>query len=78
MEGYRISREASDAIIRGEPLSEGPQDVKSLQAAMAVQGYSIAFSEVLEQSREKAPIDTKSDPRRHCGRRTVYTSVDGC
>jgi Fic family protein len=57
MEGYRISREASDAIIRGEPLSEGPQDVKSLQAATAVQGYSIAFSEVLEQARQKAPID---------------------
>ncbi len=58
MEGYRISREASDAIIRGEPLPEGPQDIKSLQAAMAVQGYSIAFNEVLEQARQKAPIDT--------------------
>jgi len=58
MEGYRISRETSDAIIRGEPLSEGAQDAKSLQAAMAVQGYSIAFSEVLEQARRKAPIDT--------------------
>jgi hypothetical protein len=60
MEGYQISREASDAIIRGEPLPEGPQDVKSLQAAMAVQGYSMAFSEVLEQARRKAPIDTNS------------------
>jgi hypothetical protein len=58
MEGYRISREASDAIIRGEPLPEGPRDIESLQAAMAVQGYSIAFSEVLEQARQKAPVDT--------------------
>jgi Fic family protein len=58
MEGYRISRAASDAIVRGEPLPEGPQDIESLQAAMAVQGYSIAYSEVLEQARQKAPVDT--------------------
>jgi hypothetical protein len=38
MEGYRISREISDAIIRGEPLPAGPQDRKTLEAAMAVQG----------------------------------------
>jgi hypothetical protein len=58
MEGYRISREVSDAIVRGDPLSSGPQDQKSLEAAMAVQGYSIAFNEVLERARRKAAIDT--------------------
>ncbi len=58
MEGYRISREISDAIVRGEPLPGGPQDRKTLEAAMAVQGYSLAFNEVLERARSKAPIDT--------------------
>jgi len=58
MEGYRISREISDAIIRGEPLPAGPQDRKTLEAAMAVQGYSSAFNEVLAKVQKKAPIDT--------------------
>lgn len=58
MEGYRISREISDAIVRGEPLPNGPQDRESLQAAMAIQGYSIAFREVLARSQRKAPVDT--------------------
>jgi len=58
MEGYRISREISDAIVRGEPLPDGPQDRKTLEAAMAVQGYTIAYKEVLERARRKAPIDT--------------------
>jgi Fic family protein len=58
MEGYRISREISDAIVRGEPLPGGPQDRTTLEAAMAVQGYSLAFNEVLERARGKAPIDT--------------------
>jgi Fic family protein len=58
MEGYHISREASDAIVRGEPLPGGPQDRETLQAAMAIQGYSIAFNEVLARAQRKAPIDT--------------------
>jgi Fic family protein len=58
MEGYRISREISDAIVRGEPLPDGPQDQKTLEAAMAVQGYTIAYSQVLERARRKDPIDT--------------------
>ena len=58
MEGYRISREISDAIIRGEPLPGGPQDQETLQAAMAIQGYSFAFSEVLVRAQRKAPVDT--------------------
>jgi hypothetical protein len=57
MEGYRISREISDAIVRGEPLPEGPTDQKTLEAAMAVQGYTVAYGEVLVRARRKAPID---------------------
>lgn len=58
MEGYRISRETSDAIVRGESLPNGPQDRETLQAAMAIQGYSIAFNEVLARSHRKASLDT--------------------
>ena len=58
MEGYRISREVSDAVVRGEPLPEGPQDQKTLEAAMAVQGYTVAYSEVLERARKQRPINT--------------------
>ncbi|MBV8147411.1 MAG: hypothetical protein JO184_20630, partial [Gammaproteobacteria bacterium] len=58
MEGYRISREISDAIVRGEPLPDGPKDQKTLEAAMAVQGYTVAYGEVLERARRKTPIDT--------------------
>lgn len=58
MEGYRIAREISDAIVRGEPLPEGLQDRKTLEAAMAVQGYTVAYSEVLERARRKALVDT--------------------
>jgi hypothetical protein len=58
MEGYRISREASDAIIRGEPSSAGPEDRKTLEAAMAVQGYSRAFNEVLAKAPQKTAVDT--------------------
>jgi Fic family protein len=58
MEGYRISREISDAIVRGEPLPDGPQDRRTLEAAMAVQGYSVAFSEVIQRARRKAPLDS--------------------
>ena len=58
MEGYRITREVSDAIVRGEPLPEGPQDQKTLEAAMAVKGYTVAYEGVLARARRKAPIDT--------------------
>jgi len=58
MEGYRISREVSDAIVRGEPLPGGPQDRQALEAAMAVQGYTGAYAEVLKRVRRKEPIDT--------------------
>lgn len=57
MEGYRISRESSDAVVCGEPLPGGPQDQKTLEAAMAVQGYTIAYGQVLERARRKDPID---------------------
>jgi hypothetical protein len=50
MEGYRISREISDAIVRGDPLPGGPQSQETLQAAMAIQGYLVAFSEVLARA----------------------------
>jgi hypothetical protein len=58
MEGYRISREISDAIVRGEPMPGGPQDRETLQAAMAIQGYSAAFNEVLVRAQRKASVDT--------------------
>lgn len=58
MEGYRISREISDAVVRGEPLPGGPQDRQTLEAAMAVQGYTHAYAAVLERARKKEPIDT--------------------
>ena len=58
MEGYRISREISDAIVRGEPLPEEPQDQKTLEAAMAVQGYTVAYNQVLERVRKQGPINT--------------------
>lgn len=58
MEGYRISREVSDAIVRGEPLPDGPQDQKTLEAAMAVQGYTIAYGLVLERARRNVPVDS--------------------
>jgi len=58
MEGYRISREVSDAIVRGEPLPGGPQNQETLQAAMAIQGYSVAFTEVLARAQKKVAVDT--------------------
>ena len=56
MEGYRISPEAVEAIVRGEPLPDGPQDQKSLESAMAVQGYSSAFDLALTLAQQQAPI----------------------
>jgi hypothetical protein len=58
MEGYRISPEISDAIVRGEPFPDGPQDRKTLEAAMAVQGYATAYGVVLERARSKDAVDT--------------------
>lgn len=47
MEGYRIAPEVVDAIVRGAPPPGGPRSEEELRAAMAVQGYSGAFDEVL-------------------------------
>ncbi len=58
MEGYRISRETSDAIVRGEPLPDGPQDRTTLEAAMAVQGYTIAYGLVLERAHRRNAVDS--------------------
>lgn len=56
MEGYRISADVVEAIINGQPLPGGPRDAEALRAAMAVQGYSIAFDRVLQLVRKNAPI----------------------
>jgi len=56
MEGYRISADVVEAIINGRPLPGGPQDAEALRAAMAVQGYSIAFDRVLQLVRKNAPM----------------------
>jgi hypothetical protein len=56
LEGYRISAEAVDAIVRGEPLPDGPKDQATLRAAMAVQGYAGAFDEVLTLAQRRVPI----------------------
>ena len=56
IEGYRISADVVEAIINGHPLPGGPQDAESLRAAMAVQGYSIAFDRVLQLVRKNASI----------------------
>lgn len=56
MEGYRISPEAVEALVRGEPLDDGPRDAESLRSAMAVEGYSLAFDHVLDLARKHVPI----------------------
>lgn len=56
LEGYRITKELSDAIVAGEPLADGPQDEETMRAAMAVQGYSHAFDAVLALARTNEPI----------------------
>jgi Fic family protein len=56
MEGYRISPEIVESIVRGEPATDGPQDAESLRAAMAVQGYSVAFDHVLQLAKARTPI----------------------
>lgn len=57
MEGYKISPDVVDAIVRGESLLDGPQDEATLRSAMAVQGYSIAFDRVLALARKGVQID---------------------
>lgn len=57
LEGYRINKELSDAIVAGTALSEGPQDEETLRAAMAVQGYSHAFDRALRIARTEGPVD---------------------
>jgi Fic/DOC family len=56
MEGYRISPEVVDAIVRGDPLPDGPRDEASLRAAMAVQGYSVAFDSVLAFAKNRSSV----------------------
>ena len=56
MEGYRISRKTSDAIVAGRPHI-GPRTEEEMKAAMAVKGYAYAFDRVLELSATKAPVD---------------------
>ena len=56
MEGYRISPEIVDAIIRGDPSPDGPKDEATLRAAMAVKGYSSAFDQVLSLAQRATPI----------------------
>jgi hypothetical protein len=56
MEGYRISPDVVHAIVRADPLPDGPQDEASLRATMAVQGYSVAFDSVLASARNRSPV----------------------
>lgn len=58
MEGYRISRQASDGVVAGQPLPEDTHEFDTLQAARAIQGYSNAFAEVLRCASRQAPVDT--------------------
>ncbi|HXC24461.1 MAG TPA: Fic family protein [Gemmatimonadaceae bacterium] len=54
LEGYRITKEVSDAVVNGEPLPNSPSPTE-WQAIMAVQGYSHAFDYVLTQIRGAPP-----------------------
>ena len=56
MEGYRISEAAVAAIVAGQPLPGAPRTEEDLQAAMAVQGYSRAFDQVLELATRPTPL----------------------
>jgi hypothetical protein len=57
MEGYRISPDVVESIVRGDPLPDGPRDAEARRSAMAVQGYSTAFDRVLSLARSRAPIN---------------------
>jgi Fic family protein len=56
MEGYRISPDVAEAIVKGDPLPDGLTDARSREAAMAVQGYSKAFDDVLDLAAARTPI----------------------
>jgi Fic family protein len=56
MEGYRISEAAFAAIVAGQPLTGAPRTGEELEAAMAVQGYSQAFDQVLELAARPTPL----------------------
>ena len=52
MEGYRISKEISDAVVSGTPIPGPIASEAELRAVMAVQGYSRAFDLVIERARQ--------------------------
>ncbi|MDQ2668849.1 MAG: Fic family protein [Gemmatimonadota bacterium] len=52
MEGYRITKEVSDAVVNGTPLPEISSEAE-LRAIMAVQGYSRAFDTVIDLVRTR-------------------------
>jgi hypothetical protein len=54
LEGYRIPREKSDAVVAGGPLPDASSE-NERRAIMAVQGYSRAFDRVLEWVQESPP-----------------------
>lgn len=56
LEGYRIARDVSDAIVAGRKPPRDPASEEERRAAMAVQGYSYAFDAVLALAGSKAPI----------------------
>jgi hypothetical protein len=62
MEGYRISREISDAIVRGEPLPDGPQDRKTLEAAIRILGRSQEWNVRHRLKHMQPGFDTSSWP----------------
>ncbi len=60
MEGYRISREVSDAVINGTVLPTA-RNAEELRAIMAVQGYSRAFDLVIDRVRDGRPLPIGED-----------------
>ena len=55
LEGYKIPRGLSDAIVNGDPLPAG-QSEETIRAAMAVQRYARAFDLVVSLARRDDPI----------------------
>ncbi len=55
LEGYRIPRSLSDAIVNGGPLPAGESEA-TIRAAMAVQGYARAFDLVLDLARRDGHV----------------------
>ena len=52
MEGYRISKEVSDAVVTGKTGRTDTLSQDELRAVMAVQGYSHAFDQIIRWLRE--------------------------